>query len=110
MVNISICSSFSCIPTGDNKGVFLDISKTSHEALLNLHSYEIEGSPLRFLKNYVTVRQQRVVLSGCSSSWHNVTADVLQGSILGLLLFIYINDFSDEIASSCKFLQATHHF
>ena len=48
------------------------------------------------------MRQQRVVLSGCSSSWHNVTAGVLQGSVLGLLLFIYINDFSDEIVSSCK--------
>ena len=57
---------------------------------------------MRFLKNYATVRQQRVVLSGCSSSWHNVTAGVLQGSVLGLLLFIYINDFSGEIVSSCK--------
>ena len=46
------------------------------------------------------MRQQKVVLSGYTSSRQNVTAGVVQGSVLRLLLFlIYINDFSDEIAS-----------
>ena len=58
---------------------------------------------MRLLKNYVTGRQQRVVLSGQTSLRLNVTADVSQGSVLGPLLFlIYINDLPDEITSSCK--------
>ena len=89
-------------------GVFLDISKAfdkvGHESLLfKLQSYGIEGDLLRLLKNYLTERQQRLVLNGQTSSWLNVTAGVPQSSILGLLLFlIYINDLPEEITPSCK--------
>ena len=71
--------------------------------LFKLESYDIEVNLLRLLKNYLTARQQRVVLNGQTSLWLNVTAGVPQGSVLGPLLFlIHINDFPDEITSSCK--------
>ena len=103
-----IYQSFDCSTTRDVKGVFFDISKAFdkvwHEGLLfKLQSYRVEGNLLRLLKDYVTRRQQRVVLNGQTSLWLNVTAGVPQGFVLRPLLFlIYINDLPDDITSSCK--------
>ena len=58
---------------------------------------------LKALKHFLTIRKQRVVLNGQSSSWTNVKAGVPQGSILGSLLFlIYINDLADGLYSNTK--------
>ena len=55
------------------------------------------------LKHFLTIRKQRVVLNGQSSSWTNVKAGVPQGSNLRPLLFsIYINDLTDSLSSNTK--------
>ena len=87
-VTHEIYQSFDCSPTRDIRGAFLDISKAFdkvwHEGLLfKLQSCGKEESLLRLLKNYLTARQQRIVLNGQTSSWLNVTADVPQGYVLG---------------------------
>jgi len=44
----------------------------------------------------VSNRKQSVVLNGCLSEWRDVISEVLQGSVLGPLLFIiYSNDIDD---------------
>ena len=92
------------------RGTFLDISKAFdkawHEVLtFKLKTYDVDGKLLKLLENQLTDCQQRVVLTGQTSSWQNIYAGVPQGSVLGLLLFlIYINDLPAGLTSMCKIL------
>ena len=63
------------------------------------------------MENYLTGRQQRVVLNGQTSLWKNVLAGVLQVFVLEPLQFlIYINDLSNGIEYMRKILEGIHRF
>ena len=80
-------------------GILLDIRKCfdliSRDILLvKLENYGVRGSILRWFKSYFSNRTQRVNVNGTfSSNLVYLILGVLQGSTLGVLLFIiYIND------------------
>ena len=56
--------------------------------IFKLKSYGVDGSLLELMENYLTDRQQRVIVNGETFSWENILTGVLQGYALGPLLFL----------------------
>jgi hypothetical protein len=83
-------------------GVFLDLKKAfdvcDHQILLKkLTKYGITGTPLEWFTTYLTGRTQIVDIQGHFSTPQPVDISVIQGSLLGPILFsIYINDFPNS--------------
>ena len=79
-------------------GLFLDLKKAfdvcSHDILLKkLEKFGIFDSSLQWFKTYLSNRKQIVDINGNYSEIKTINISVLQGSILGPILFLcYIND------------------
>ena len=67
---------------------------------------------INWVEKLLIDRRQRVVVDGEVSNWKLVLSGVLQGSVLGPILFlIYINDLDDDITSKVlKFADDTKVF
>jgi hypothetical protein len=79
-------------------GIFFDLKKAfdvcSHEILLmKLERMGVRGTALEWFKSYLSDRNQFVDINGTFSKKRNIRISILQGSILGPILFLcYIND------------------
>jgi hypothetical protein len=85
----------------DNKyciGVFFDLKKAfdvcSHDILLmKLSKMGVTGAALEWFRSYLSDRSQSVDINGNLSRLRKIKISILQGSILGPILFLcYIND------------------
>ena len=80
----------------------------SHQRLLGkLQHYGINGHILKWISEFLSGRTQCVVVHGAASSWSAVESGVLQGTVLGPLLFLlYINDLPDCVESQAVLLKS----
>ena len=81
--------------------------------LLNLKAHGIGNGMINWVEKWLIDRGQRVVIDREVSNWKSVLRGILQGSVLGHILFlIYINDLDDDIITSkvLKFADDTKVF
>ena len=73
-----------------------------HRLLLKLQTLGVSGQLLEWIRCFLTIRSQQVIVNGHYSEWLPVVSGVPQSSILGPLLFIlYIDDVRHSVNHSC---------
>eukprot|EP00923_Selenidium_pygospionis_P017455 GHVN01030739.1.p2 GENE.GHVN01030739.1~~GHVN01030739.1.p2 ORF type:complete len:149 (-),score=9.71 GHVN01030739.1:935-1381(-) len=69
--------------------------------VFKLRKCGVGGKVLEWITNWLSFRKQRVKVNNVLSEWYDVPSSVIQGSVLGPLLFIvYLSDLCMPLSSS----------
>ena len=84
LITHKIYGSFDNVPSLETRAVFLDLSKAFDRVWIDGLLYKLEcngisGKLLNLLRNFLTDRQQRIVLNGKNSSWLTVRSGSASG-------------------------------
>ena len=85
--------------------IYFDFKKAfdmvPHKRLIaKLEAYGIRGKVLKWIEEFLSGREQYVIVNGEKSSSGRVTSGIPQGTVLGPLLFVvYINDILENVTS-----------
>ena len=85
----------------------LDFSKAfdtvPHDGLLSkLKHYSIDKNICQWISNFLKERKQCVVVDGLSSSLVDVDSGVPQGTVLGPILLLHIDDLPSIVSSKVR--------
>ena len=89
--------------------IFFDFQKafdqvSHHKLLIKMKNIGIDQKTINIIADYLTDRKMQVRVGGSLSKALLILSGVIQGSVIGPLLFIiFINDLPDSIKSICKF-------
>ena len=109
----------NCLTEAIGKGIitdviYLDVTKAfdlvPHKRIIyKVSKYGITSNLLHWISDFLRKRRQFVRVNSALSEWESVISSVLQGSILGSILFIFnINDLpTDTIAKLLLFADDT---
>ena len=88
--------------------IYFDLAKAfdsvPHNLLIHkLKIYGFNGPLLKWMKDYLTGRTQRVVINGSHSKWSEVKSGVPQGATLGPLNFLlFVNDLPESLSQGTQ--------